>query len=121
MNERMNERMVTKRPAPAPDSPAAPYHEADLHKALSDHPNVVTLYGREIAAVKMADKSQGIQVMLMMELCTMSLVNHVSAAVRRVLFFSFPRAKQKSYIRPLPMCILVALFICHSVVHVRLT
>jgi hypothetical protein len=33
------------------------------------------------AEVKMADKSRGIQVILMMELCEKSLVSHVSAAV----------------------------------------
>ena len=68
-------------PADARDADAAARHEADLHRRLSDHPNIVTLYGREIAAVKMADKSPGIQVILMMELCEKSLVTHISGAM----------------------------------------
>ena len=52
-------------PADAPGAEAAARHEAELHAKLSDHPNVVTLYGREIAAMRRADKSPGIQVLLM--------------------------------------------------------
>jgi serine/threonine protein kinase len=38
-------------PADTPDADAAARREADLHKRLSDHPNIVTLYGREIHEV----------------------------------------------------------------------
>jgi|AntAceMinimDraft_1070359.scaffolds.fasta_scaffold27024_2 serine/threonine protein kinase len=70
-------------PGDTPDADAAARHEADMHKRLSDHPNVVTLYGREITAVTMADKSRGIQASACALLSARSPSNNSSWAINQ--------------------------------------
>ena len=64
-------------PADASDADADARREADLHARLSDHPNVVTLFGRDVAPVVLPGGARAVQVLLMMELCVESLVTHV--------------------------------------------
>ena len=64
-------------PADASDADADARREADLHARLSDHPNVVTLFGRDVAPVVLPGGAPAVQVLLMMELCVESLVTHV--------------------------------------------
>ena len=69
-------------PADRQDAQSEAEREADLHARLSDHPNVVTLFSRDVSRAEAHRPDGGfVQTLLVMELCERSLAQHINAHV----------------------------------------
>ena len=69
-------------PVDRQDAQSEAEREADLHARLSDHPNVVTLFSRDVSRAEAHRPDGGfMQTLLVMELCERSLAQHINAHV----------------------------------------
>ena len=69
-------------PADRQDAQIEAEREADLHARLSDHPNVVALFSRDVSRAEAHRQDGGfVQTLLVMELCERSLAQHINSHV----------------------------------------